>query len=593
MNRKLAWGITLGVVALFALFFVYPAWMVVKQAFQATDGNGETMWTMDFIRVVFLNPIYREGLWNAFMMGVVSTGLTLLLAFPLALVAHRYDFPGKRFLGVLVLAPMILPPFVGAVGIKMMLGVNGAFNALLIDLGVIDAARPFDWLAEGRFAGIVVMNALHLYPILYMNIAAALANLDPAMEQAAENLGCPPWKRFCKITLPLAMPGVFAGSALVFIWSFTELGVPLVFDYARIAPVQIFDGIKGLDKNPVPYALTAILLVVAAAVFALAKLVMGRAPLGTAPRPKGRSDGQKIAGWRGFAYAGFFAGVFLIASIPHIGVVLLSVAERWYGTVLPDELTMRHYIEALGNGLVVPSIQNSLMYAGTATIMAVLIGLCVAWVVVRSDLKLRSWLDALVMMPLAVPGLVMAFGYLALSQEGKPFAFLVGAGGSPFFLLAIAYCIRRLPYVVRAAVAGLQQSNPALEEAAKSLGATPMRMMRRVAIPLIGANLAAGAILGFAFAMLEVSDSLILAQQTQHYPITKAIYALLSTLGNGTELAAALGVWAMVFLSVAIMGAAVLGGKRGGLFKVLAEMTVCGGALANPKTIRKKKAARP
>jgi iron(III) transport system permease protein len=174
----------------------------------------------------------------------------------------------------------------------------------------------------------------------------------------------------------------------------------------------------------------------------------------------------------------------------------------------------------------------------------------------------------MVMMPLAVPGLVMAFGFLALSQEGKAFHFLVGAGGSPFMLLVIAYCIRRLPYVVRAAVAGLQQSNPALEEAAKSLGATPLRMMRRVAIPLIGANLAAGAILGFAFAMLEVSDSLILAQQAQHYPITKAIYSLLSTLGNGTELAAALGVWAMVFLSVAIMGAAVLGGKRGGMFKV-------------------------
>jgi len=172
------------------------------------------------------------------------------------------------------------------------------------------------------------------------------------------------------------------------------------------------------------------------------------------------------------------------------------------------------------------------------------------------------------MLPLAVPGLVLAFGYLALSQEGKPFHFLIGAGGSPFMLLVIAYAIRRLPYVVRSAVAGLQQSNPTLEEAAKSLGATPFRTLRRVAIPLIGANLAAGCILAFAFAMLEVSDSLILAQQAQHFPITKAIYALLSTLGNGTELAAALGVWAMVFLSTAIMGAAILGGKRGGLFKV-------------------------
>ena len=568
MNRKLAWVITLGVIGLFVVFFLYPAGMVVKQAFEGTGPDGEKVWTLEFIGSVFSNPIYREGLWNAFRMGVVSTALTLLLAFPLALVSHRYDFLGKRFLGILVLVPMILPPFVGAVGVKQMLGVNGSFNALLIDIGLMNAAMPFDWLAEGRFLGIVVMNALHLYPILYMNIAAALANLDPAMEQAAENLGCPPWKRFLKITLPLAMPGVFAGSSLVFIWSFTELGVPLVFDYARIAPVQIFDGIKGLESNPVPYALTAVLLVVAGIVFAMAKLVMGRAPLGTAPRPKGRSNGQKLRGWKGLACAGLFLGVFLIASVPHAGVIFLSISERWYGTVIPDELTMRHYIEALGNGLVVPSIQNSLMYAGTATLFSVVIGIGVAWVVVRSDLKIRGALDAMVMLPLAVPGLVMAFGYLALSQEGKPFHFLVGAGGSPFMLLVLAYAIRRLPYVVRAAVAGLQQSNPALEEAARSLGATPLRTVRRVAIPLIAANLAAGAILSFAFSMLEVSDSLILAQQAQHYPITKAIYTLLSTLGNGTELAAALGVWAMVFLSVAIMGAAVLGGKRGGLFKV-------------------------
>ena len=563
MKRGPAILITLVVCALFAVFFIYPAGMVVKEAFEGPKG-----FTLEFFAAVFKNPIYREGLWNSFALGAASTLAALAIAFPLALVGHRYDFIGKPALGVLVLAPMILPPFVGAVGVKQMLGVNGAFNAALIKAGLMDAAAPLDWLAEGRFAGIVLMIGLNLYPILYMNIAAALSNLDPAMEQAAENLGCPPWKRFFRITLPLAMPGVFAGASIVFIWAFTELGVPLVFDFGRTASVQIFDGLKGLDKNPIPYALTAVLLIVAASVFSLSKIVMGRSPLGTAPRPKGRTAAKRLRGIKSLACALLFLCVFLLAAIPHIGVVLLSLAGRWYGTVVPDEFTLRHYIEALGNGLVVPSIQNSLLYAGCATLLALVIGLCVAWVVVRSDLKIRGLLDAVVMLPLAVPGLVMAFGYLALSQEGKPFAFLVGAGGSPFLLLVIAYATRRLPYVVRSAVAGLQQSNPALEEAARSLGATPARTLRRVAIPLIGANLAAGSILAFAFAMLEVSDSLILAQQAQHFPITKAIYTLLSTLGNGTELAAALGVWAMVFLSVAIMGAAILGGKRGGLFKV-------------------------
>jgi iron(III) transport system permease protein len=563
MKRGPAISISLFVGMFFAVFFIYPAGMVVRQAFEGPHG-----FTLEFFAMVFRNPVYRECLWNSFALGAASTLAALAIAFPLALVGHRYDFSGKPALGVLVLVPMILPPFVGAVGVKQMLGVNGALNALLARAGLMDAALPLDWLAHGRFGGMVLMIALSLYPILYLNIAAALANLDPAMEQAAENLGCPPWRRFCRITLPLVMPGVFAGSSIVFIWAFTELGVPLVFDYARTASVQIFDGIKGLDRNPIPYALTAVLLVVTAAVFALSKFVIGRAPPGIASRSHGRVSSRRLRGWKSAACAGMFLVVFMLATIPHLGVLLLSLAGRWYGTVVPDQFTLRHYIEALGNGLVVPSIQNSLLYAGCATLLALVIGLGVAWVVVRSDLKFRGVLDAVVMLPLAVPGLVMAFGYLALSQEGKPFNFLVGAGGSPFMLLVIAYAIRRLPYVVRSAVAGLQQSNPMLEEAARSLGASPARTLRRVAIPLIGANLAAGAILAFAFAMLEVSDSLILAQQAQYFPITKAIYTLLSTLGNGTELAAALGVWAMVFLSVAIMGAAILGGKRGGLFKV-------------------------
>ncbi len=568
MKRGNAIFITAVVSVLFAVFFLYPAAMIVRKAFETTLADGTHAFTLDFIAAVFRNPVYREGLWNAFALGITSTAATLVIAFPLALVSHRYDFFGKNILGALILAPLVLPPFVGAVGVKQMLGVNGSLNALLTDLGLMEAATPYDWLAHGRFIGIVVMNALHLYPILYLNIAASLAQLDPTLEQAAENLGCPPWKRFLRVTLPLAMPGVFAGASIVFIWAFTELGVPLVFDYARVAPVQIFDGLKGLDNNPLPYALTAVLLIAAAAVFAFSKWILGRSPLGSTPRPKGHATATRVHGLKSATCALLFLAVLALAIIPHLGVLLLSLAGRWYGTVIPDEFTLRHYHEALGNSLVVPSIRNSLLYAGTATTLAVAIGLATAWVIVRSNLKLRGFLDALVMLPLAVPGLVMAFGYLALSQEGKPFHFLVGSSGNPFLLIVVAYAFRRLPYVVRSAVAGLQQCNPALEEAARSLGATPIRTLRRIAIPLIAANIVAGGILAFAFAMLEVSDSLILAQQAQYFPITKAIYALLSTLGNGTELAAALGVWAMLFLSVAVIGAVALGGKRGGLFRL-------------------------
>ena len=564
MNRNLAYGLTIIVSAFFAVFFLYPAVIVLKEAFYL-EGQG---FTLSFVREVFSNPVYVEGLWNALLLGITSTLASLAIAFPLALLGHRYGFAFKKSLSALILIPLVLPPFVGAVGVKQILGSQGALNALLVNIGISDAASPFDWLGEARFMGIVIMNALHLYPILYMNIAASLSNIDPAMEQAAQNLGCPPWRRLWRITLPLCMPGIFAGGAIVFIWSFTELGVPLVFDYGRVAPVQVFNGIKDLGSNPFPYALVAIMLVISTTVFLVSKAVLGRSKLGTAPRPKGRANEIPLKGLKSLGVAFFFFAVFFISSLPHLGVVVLSMAQDWYASVLPETWTVDHYREALGHPLVVPSIQNSLLYASGSTLIDVILGVAIAWVIVRSSIKGRAILDALVMLPLAVPGLVLAFGYLALSQEGRSFHWLVGAGEDPTCLIIIAYAVRRLPYVVRSAVAGLQQSNIALEEAAQSLGATPFRVLKRVSLPLLSASLIAGSILAFAFAMLEVSDSLILAQQAEHYPITKAIYSLLGMLGNGYELAAALGVWAMAFLAIAIIGAVVLGGKKGGLFRM-------------------------
>jgi len=560
MNKTAAISITTLVVLIFGVFFLYPVGMTLAVAFQ----NEQGYFTFDYIIGVFSNPVYVEGLWNSLMMGIFSTLISLLIAFPLALASHRWVFPWKKLLTLLILAPLVLPPFVGAVGIKQILGVSGSLNAFLIDLGMMSPDQPTDWLGDSRFWGVVIMNALHLYPILYMNIAATLSHLDPAMEQAAQNLGCSPWRRLRKITLPLCMPGIFAGSAIVFIWSFTELGVPLVFDYTRVASVQIYDGIKDLNANPMPYALVGIMLVISATVFTVSKVMLGRTGLGSAPRPKSQNTEKVLTNWKGWAVSFGFISVFCIACVPHLGVVFLSVTGDWYQTILPESMTMAHYNEGLGHPLVVPSIKNSLIYAAGSTLIDIVLGTAIAWVVVRSTIRGRVILDAVMMLPLAVPGLVLAFGYIAVTQKGEPLHWLVGDTGNPMYLLIAAYAVRRLPYVVRAAVAGLQQSNIALEEAARSLGATPLRTLKRVGIPLIGANLLAGGILAFAFAMLEVSDSLILAQQAEHYPITKAIYSLLSTLGNGHELASALGVWAMIFLGISIMGTFVILGKKGG-----------------------------
>ncbi|MFQ3577697.1 MAG: iron ABC transporter permease [Verrucomicrobiia bacterium] len=564
MSTRLAWivyGVTVG---FFALFFFWPISLTLKGAF--FDANDR--FTVAFVGEVFTNPIYLEGLINSFWMAVWSTALTFLIAMPLAFLADRFDFKGKTLFSGLILVPMILPPFVGAIGVKQMLGQAGALNALLVQCGLMDPTEPIDWLGQGRFWGVVVMNALHLYPILYLNIVAALANVDPAMEEAATNLGCTGFRRFFRVTLPLIMPGVFAGGVIVFIWAFTELGVPLMFDYSRVTSVQIFDGIKDIGGNPFPYALVAVLMLFSGLLYFAAKLTVGRSAHAMMAKANTAGGPRKAGPVMSAICLGAFGLVTFVAILPHVGVVLVAFSRDWYGTIFPQTFTLEHFEAALGHPLTVPSIANSLKYASLATLVDIVLGVAIAYVVVRTRLPGRTLLDAIAMLPLAVPGLVLAFGYLAMTQEGQPFAFMNPAV-DPTLLLVIAYSVRRLPYVVRSAAAGYQQTGVVLEEAAQNMGASPVKALMRVTIPLIAANLIAGGLLAFSFAMLEVSDSLLLAQRQVDFPITKAIYELFQLLGDGRFIASALGVWAMVFLGVTILAAnSFLGKKLGSIFRV-------------------------
>lgn len=564
MNKKLSISIYAFTTLFFVLFFLLPICQTVQEAFLAADGS----LTSTYFLEVFRNPLYVEGLLNSFYMGLFTTILCLLIALPLALVSNTWQFRGKGILNSLLLIPLILPPFVGALGVRQFLGQAGVLNSLLIDLGIMDAATPFDWLGEGRLAGIVLMNALHLYPIAYLNITAALANLDPAMEEAAENLGCTGLRRLFRVTFPLIMPGLFAGATIIFIWSFTELGVPLIFDFDRVTSVQIFDGIKDLSGNPFPYALVVVMLVATVIFYLIGKWLFGRDNFAGSGRASTGRTLRVASPLVSALCVGLFGLVTFVAVLPHLGVILLSLSNDWYGTILPTSLTNQHYKDALGHPLTIHSIANSLKYASLATGLDIILGIGIAYVVVRTRLPGRQFLDAMAMLPLAVPGLVLAFGYLAMTREGKPFHFLI-IKEDPVIILVIAYAVRRLPYVVRSAAAGFQQTSISLEEAARNLGCSPLRATIKVTLPLITANLIAGGLLAFSFAMLEVSDSLILAEQQQHFPITKAIYALISSLGTGPNLASALGVWAMAFLAVTILGAGViLGRKLGTLFRV-------------------------
>ncbi|MBA4138070.1 MAG: ABC transporter permease [Opitutus sp.] len=548
----------------FAAFFAWPIFQILKGGFVDADGKI----TFAYLTALLSDPIYLGGLANSFLLAITTTSIALLIALPLAVIADRFRYPGKNLLGSLILVPMILPPFVGAIGIKQILGQYGALNSFIIQLGLRPAGWTFDWLGANQFLGIAVVTALSLYPIIYLNAVAALANIDPAMEEAAENLGCVGFKRFFKITLPLIKPGLFAGGTIVFIWSFTDLGVPLIFDYARVTSVQIFYGLKDIGGNPFPYALVAVMLASSVLFYGIGKGLFGRQSYAMMAKATHSGGPKELPAGRAWICTALFGGVTFLAILPHLGVVAVAFSNDWYASILPSNITLDNFKLALGHELTVPAIANSLKYASISTVIDLILGIALAYVIVRSKIRGRQILDFLAMMPLAVPGLVLAFGYLAMSQEGKFFSFL-NPVADPTLLLIIAYSVRRLPYVVRSAAAGFQQTSETLEEAAQNLGCPPLKATFKITLPLILANLIAGGLLAFSFAMLEVSDSLILAQKQVYYPITKAIYELFQLLGDGKFIASALGVWAMAFLGITIAGMTILLGKKlGAIFRV-------------------------
>ncbi|HEX3134631.1 MAG TPA: ABC transporter permease subunit, partial [Planctomycetota bacterium] len=234
----------------------------------------------------------------------------------------------------------------------------------------------------------------------------------------------------------------------------------------------------------------------------------------------------------------------------------------------PESFTSRHLSDALAHPAVVPGVMNSLLYAGGATVLALLLGTFIAWVGTRW--KPHSWqvLDTLAMLPLAIPGVILAFGFLVMVMSIPPLRALFDPVRDPTAILIIAYAVRRLPHVVRAGSAGLAQVPPVYEEAAASLGAGLGQRLRRITLPLIAGSLAAGALLTFSFSMLEVSDSLILAQRHDAFPITKVLFELVSILGQGPAIACAFAVWAMLFLASCLwLSSAVLGRGVTSLFR--------------------------
>ena len=538
--RGAGWGVWLafGLIAAFLLaFLIVPIGLVIYTAF--VDESNRL--TLGHFANFFGQTVFVESFLNSLWVSLASVAVATLIAVPLAYLTVRFEFRGALLIQTLGVLPLIMPPFVGAVAMQLIFGRNGSVNLLLNDW------FGFTVPIMDGLIGVTFVESIHYFPFILLNLVASMRNIDGAMEESALNLGAGGWRLFRRVIFPLAMPGYLAGATLVFVKVFDDLGTPLVMGVTNMLAPQAYLRITsvGID-DPQGYVISVIMIAFSILALGLAARVMKGRDYSTLQKGGNSLQRRRLSGWESVLAYDWIILVLLITLAPHFGILLMSFAKVWSFSVLPDAYTLEHYATVFTDAR--GMMANTLLYCLLAAGLDVVIGTAIAYLILRTNLPGRRWLDYMASAALAIPGLVLAIGYLRLFK-GVNLPFTDTPVVSTWVLIMLAYAVRRLPYALRSCMAALQQVHVSLEEAAQSLGATRMSTIRRVMVPLMMGGMLAGFVTSFITAAVELSATILLASAQSQAPMSYGIYLYMQSIA-GRGPGAALAVLAVVVVAV-------------------------------------------
>ena len=371
-------------IALFlAIFLIIPAGTVIYTAF--TEKGTGALTALNFVDF-FNTDLFRRSFFNSVYVSAMSVVWASAIALPLAVLTTRFEFRGSLVIQTLGFVPLIMPPFVGAVAMQLLFGRNGTVNLLLNDWFGIRV--PF---MEG-LNGVIFVQSLHYFPFILINLATSLRNIDRSMEEAAQNLGSSGMRLFRRIVFPLAMPGYLAGASLVFVKVFDDLATPLLLNVKDMLAPQAYLRVTSVGlTDPMGYVISVILIVVSIFAMWLSAVAMRGKDYSTTQRGGGGLSRRKLSLGESIVAYGIVALILLLVLSPHIGLLMLSFATVWSFSPLPDAVTLAHYGRVFGESSIY--IKNTLIYATLAGLIDVLVGGAIAYLVLRTKLFGRQWLD--------------------------------------------------------------------------------------------------------------------------------------------------------------------------------------------------------
>lgn len=526
--------LTLGILALFLIFVVYPLSLVL---YRSVLNPATGALTLEYFTKFFSRAYYTNTIVNSFRVTTVSTLVASLLGLAMAYITRSTRIRGSKWLNILIVISYLSPPFIGAYAWIQLLGRNGFITRGINQLLGVSFGGIYG------FWGIVLVFSLQSFPLVYMYVAGALKNLDNSLNEAAESLGSTTVQRVARVIMPLILPTLLASALLVFMRVFSDFGTPmLIGEGYRTFPVVLYSQFMGevMNDDNFAAALCMIIMLITLLFFFAQRWVARKTSYSmTALKPMEpvRKRGVGNVASHVFVYA-----VVVMAILPQVTVIATSFMDAGTGQVFSGKFTLENFVNTLltKNN---QSILNTYLYGIAAISLVVVLGILIAYLAVRRRSALTSTVDTLTMLPYVIPGSVLGISFLYAFNRSA----LLLSGTA--LIMIVSLCVRRLPYTIRSSTAIIGQISPSVEEAAVSLGASEARSFLEITVPMMLPGVLAGAIMSWVTVISELSSSVIL-YTSRTMTLTVAIYTevIRSSFGNAAAYSTVLTVTSVLSL---------------------------------------------
>lgn len=484
------------------LFVIYPLLRVLR--FSLTDKEG--LFSFSTLLRIINNKVYRQTFFNSIKLGVITSLLATFIGYVYAFALTRTEMPFKGFFKALATLPIVSPPFILSLSVIFLFGRMGLITNKLFGIT--------DFNVYGIHS-LIVIQTLSFFPTAFLTLTGILEAIDPSVEDAALNLGASRWYIFRTVTLPLSLPGILSALLLVFIQSLEDFSNPAViagdFNTLAVEAYRVITGMYDLRSGAV---LAILLLLPTMIAFVLQKYwISGKSFVTVTGKPsqiRPKITEPHIV-WPLFAICALFSGIIIL----FYGTVLIGAFVKVWGIDFTFTLDHFKYVLSMGWG----PLKNSITLALISTPITGILGMIIAFLVVRKQFIGKHFLEFSSMLTFALPGTVVGIGYILAFNE-KP---LVLTGTA--LILILVFVFRNMPVGIESGTSSLMQIDPSIEEASTNLGAESFYTFRKITLPLIKQAFFSGLVYSFVKAMTAVSTVVFLISAKWNL-VTAKIFSL-------------------------------------------------------------------